>query len=358
MNEYATLFEEFSKLPKVVRRNPSLSELAGYPHYENVLSNILAFFFNSEEVHGFKTLFISSLINLVEPNQNTNYETISVEREVMTENGKRLDIVIRIDGKIIGIEHKIFASLYNDLDDYSGFLSSQLKENEKAIKIVLSLNKLSDTQERLRMRSSGFINISYSDFITEIKNRLGLYFQEGSPDYLVHIKDFIRTIENLINPINMNQAVVDFFIKYEERYWELDTAYQNALSSLTVNIPTLRNIVDVTNQKYPTTQGVWKKATLYHDIILPDKTDIVLEAVVRFKGWYINIFVRSPNQTTQTGQAKQFEIFQKLKIFSDKNISDYPKWDFKIVLEILPLETEIDEVGKKIMDFMSQIEYK
>ena len=156
----------------------------------------------------------------------------------------------------------------------------------------------------------------------------------------------------------MNQAVVDFFIKYEEKYWELDTAYQNALSSLTINIPSLRNIVDVTNQKYPTSQGVWKKANLYHDIILPDKTDIVLEAVVRFKGWYINIFVRSPNQATQTGQAKQFEIFQKLKIFSEKNISDYPKWDFKIVLEILPLETEIDEVGKKIMDFMALIDYK
>jgi hypothetical protein len=68
--------------------------------------------------------------------------------------------------------------------------------------------------------------------------------------------------------------------------------------------------------------------------------------------------VRSPNQATQTGQAKQLEIFQKLKIFSDTNISDYPKWDFKIVLEILPLETEIDEVGKKIMDFMALIEYK
>lgn len=355
---YAGLFDEFSTLPKVVRKNPSLSELAGYPHYENVMSNILAFFFNSEEVHGFKTLFISSLIHSIGINFDTNLDTISVEREVMTDNGKRLDILIRTNNKIIAIENKIFANLYNDLGDYSNYLRGQLKENEEEIKLVLSLNKITDAREKAKMDDSGFMNVSYTEFTQEIKNRIGLYFEQGNPDYLVHIKDLIKTVENLINPISMNQAVVEFFKKYEEKYWELDAAYQNALSTLTTNIPTLRNMINVEDFKYKTTQGIWKKATLWHDIILPDKTAIVLEAVVRFKGWYINIFVRSPNQTTQTAQAKQLEIFQKLKIFSKKKPSEYPKWDFKIILETLPLDTELDILATKIKDFMGQIEYK
>ena len=41
---------------------PTLMEIAGFPRWENVYSNILAFLLNSEQVHGFGPLFIHSIM--------------------------------------------------------------------------------------------------------------------------------------------------------------------------------------------------------------------------------------------------------------------------------------------------------
>jgi hypothetical protein len=39
--QFEALLDEFRKLPPAVSRLPTLMEVAGYPHYENVCSNIL-----------------------------------------------------------------------------------------------------------------------------------------------------------------------------------------------------------------------------------------------------------------------------------------------------------------------------
>lgn len=45
--------------------NPSIFEIAGYPHYENVCSNILVFFLQPDAAHGLKDLCLKSLLQLV-----------------------------------------------------------------------------------------------------------------------------------------------------------------------------------------------------------------------------------------------------------------------------------------------------
>jgi hypothetical protein len=57
----SALLDEFSKLPDRVKRRPTLMEIAGYPHYENVCSNILAFYLDPEEPHGLGTLVLDAL---------------------------------------------------------------------------------------------------------------------------------------------------------------------------------------------------------------------------------------------------------------------------------------------------------
>jgi hypothetical protein len=52
----SALLDDFSKLPDRVERGPTLMEIAGYPHYEIVCSNILAFYLDPEEPHGLGTL--------------------------------------------------------------------------------------------------------------------------------------------------------------------------------------------------------------------------------------------------------------------------------------------------------------
>ncbi len=80
------LLDEFKKLPGRVERPRTFMEIAGYPHYENACSNILAFFMDPEEPHGLGTLVLDALavvgdIAAADIGVGGN---VSVEREVVT----------------------------------------------------------------------------------------------------------------------------------------------------------------------------------------------------------------------------------------------------------------------------------
>ena len=58
MNErYKKLFEELRKIKSGPARRKTFMDISGYPHYENVVSNILSFYFDDSEEHGMKDLW-------------------------------------------------------------------------------------------------------------------------------------------------------------------------------------------------------------------------------------------------------------------------------------------------------------
>ncbi len=99
-------------------RRKTFMDVSGYPHYENVVSNILAFFFDDSEEHGFGNLWLNSLLSCA---KRTDLEDAhaAVEREVFTSKNNRIDLLITSDRYILCIENKIFADVYNDLKDYA-----------------------------------------------------------------------------------------------------------------------------------------------------------------------------------------------------------------------------------------------
>ena len=61
----ASLLDEFNKVPGRISRPQTFMEIGGYPHYENVCSNFLAFFFDPEGPHGLDSLFLEALAGSV-----------------------------------------------------------------------------------------------------------------------------------------------------------------------------------------------------------------------------------------------------------------------------------------------------
>ncbi len=122
-NDYETLLKDFRALPGRVERPRTFMEIAGYPHYENVCSNILAFFMDPEESHGLGTLVLDALASVGNIAANGGvWGNVSVEREVVTRAGNRVDILITSDDHAVLIENKIFAAVHNPFPDYSRFL--------------------------------------------------------------------------------------------------------------------------------------------------------------------------------------------------------------------------------------------
>ena len=70
---------------EIESRVKTFFDVTGFPHYENVISNILAFFFDTNEEHGFKDLWLKSLFECYNSVANTHFqlgEFEEIEREL------------------------------------------------------------------------------------------------------------------------------------------------------------------------------------------------------------------------------------------------------------------------------------
>ncbi|PSD43668.1 hypothetical protein C7E23_15450 [Elizabethkingia anophelis] len=54
IDKFERLLVDFQKIDKLDDILPSYIEIAGYPHFENVASNILSFFFDTQQKHNLK----------------------------------------------------------------------------------------------------------------------------------------------------------------------------------------------------------------------------------------------------------------------------------------------------------------
>ena len=123
-HDLETLLNEFARLPTHEDRPLTFMEIAGYPHYENVCSNILEFFLDSQKQHGLGTLVLDALLDVgdIAPSNEGMGGNLSVEREVYTDAGNRIDVLIESDTHAILIENKIYAGVKNPLADYADYL--------------------------------------------------------------------------------------------------------------------------------------------------------------------------------------------------------------------------------------------
>lgn len=214
---YEKLLEDFANLEKTLPRSrKTIMDVSGYPHYENVVSNILAFFLDSTEEHGFSDLWARSLIECaLGADAEPPGEACSVDRERSTPSGKRLDIIFTTPVYTVGIENKVFASLYNDLADYSRLIDRVAREEKtQSVKVVLSIFE--------EATESGFVNVTYSRLFAGVRSHLGSYLEGADNTWVVYMKDFIHTIEKLESGNTMASAA-DRFIK--ENYLEADKLY-------------------------------------------------------------------------------------------------------------------------------------
>lgn len=196
-------------LPETSIGRKNLIAIAGYPKWENVNSNLLAFYFDEKEEHGFSRLFINSLFDIYESKLKTDYfqrelyETdFSVEREVTTENGGRIDILLReeievedeneeiISNWAIIIENKLFANLYNNITDYWNSVKADNK-----LGIVLSLNTIK-IPEKINNKEIKFINITHRELIEKVKQNLPEFYMDSDDRHLLFLKEYISNVNS------------------------------------------------------------------------------------------------------------------------------------------------------------------
>ena len=307
IRDFEELLKSFSKLPKARQRPKTLLEISGYPHFENVASNILAFFFCPTEDHGFGSRVLRSLLSLVESQCDSDLlADFTIYREAVTSGGNRLDILAESSDLVIGVENKIFAPGYNDWKDYSDFLEQKANATGKPpIKIVLCLRKEGLDPDH------GFRMISYDEFSECLLKNIGTELLDANPRYLALLLDFVNTMKNRKTGTHMDPNLVEFFKKNLKTIVELYRQAENLRSELEQKTDELKQDMKIPPGIRPRSYNKVEEgydyfySTVYCEVDIPDGIRLVLEVTVRRKegdendGWQIYAHARKGSQQQQ-----------------------------------------------------------
>ena len=286
------LLVDMKMLPNEAKTDEDFFSICGFPHYERVVSNVLAFFLDNKREHGLEDLFIQSLLasgGIAYEDFDLNYK---VETEVQTDRGNFIDLVVESDLFVIIIENKIYASLYNDLEDYYTYYANTPNINMGSRKIfafVLSLAKLPSIHSK-------YIFIDYDRLFFEIKTRLGEVVLRANQRYLSLLFDFIKNIENMKRGNAMDYAFINFV---KEHNTEID----NINSRLKKIHDDFRRVVGSVNsqivERFQTDkikQWAWRRLPEFYDTAVTDiyleNVNIAIDARIDLGGWDFIVFTR------------------------------------------------------------------
>lgn len=211
---------------RLIRNEPretTLFEVGGRGHYENPITDLLAFFLDPQAEHGFASEVLSALLSALsvsaQPDPDDWYLTRSPRREWVTSSQNRIDLVLESDRWVLALENKVFHTLDNDLAEYGKDVQARLspKGERRVVRVVLSPS--GDTN-----RFSGWIGLPYSDVVSALKARLGRLFAEhAGSKWLLFLREFVLHLENTTMTESISDEQQDFVL---ERLGEVEALVQ------------------------------------------------------------------------------------------------------------------------------------
>lgn len=200
---------------------------------ELTISNLYAYFLdpNPKEPHGLDSLFLDALQEIIKKHDKIielNQSNIRVKREQKTTNNF-VDLIIEDGKSAIIIENKLYASLYNDFDDYF----KSFKYDNK-IGVVLAINSVSKVHEN-------FISISHQELCEEIQRQFlikneSLQLTERQKEnfftFIENLKSHYKIVDNLEQKVefidknieqirNLNQILLDVKESYLNQFFKI-----------------------------------------------------------------------------------------------------------------------------------------
>lgn len=313
LESFEVLLDDFGRLPGRVARPPTFMEIAGYPNRENACSNILAFFMDSEEPHGLGTLVLDALASVtgIAAADEGVGGNISVEREVYTDAGKKIDILIQSDTHAIIIENKIYAKPDNPFADYASYLN-QIADGRAKHKLLLTISQNEECREW------GFTNLMHEEFVGQIRSLLGRYVSSADARYLTMFLDFLNTLDNLQEGSRMDQKFVKLLAERQDDIKDLLAqirVFEGERKKKVQDLGTLIELSEHQNiQQRTLPKGRELSAVLFHEIPVSDDLQVGVDTVISPQGWEIQIFVRGGGNP-----SKLRELLQRLEIpFEEK----------------------------------------
>ena len=241
INDIKKLVDNLKELDLQDEKNnkQNFFDICGFPHYENVVSNVITYFLNNSTLGD---LFLNAILECLGIKENEQIVS-EVEREVETGDSKRIDLLIETQNYAIAIENKIYADDNGQpYNSYIEYLKNNFKDKKQ--KMVL----LSIFQDKPNSGCKDIICIKYIDLLTKLKNNMGNYIINANIEETILLKNFINNLENIMtNSLNINseegkellknsEIISKAFYKMYEYKKQLATDFEEILKKNNFNI--------------------------------------------------------------------------------------------------------------------------
>ncbi len=273
----------------------TIFEIAGYPHLENVSSNILSFYFASSQVHNFGSTLFKSLIFLLGESTEQDVDVLT-RREEVTLGSKRIDLILETDALVIGIENKIYHELLNDLDIYWAHLQS-ISQGRRTLGVLLCLQPVTT-------QNPHFTIITYQQLFRQVATERTKLGSSLTSKYALFYDDFVRSINNLNRLTTMDTQRLTFLREHQSEVSTLLDEITNFREDIRSKLKSLQHLIAIENPQSQmlTAGGLWRPEVYPVDFLsytLPITNTATLQADIALSltGWRIQFFNRRGART-------------------------------------------------------------
>lgn len=211
-------------------RESTLFDIGMRGHFENPTTEVLAFFCDAKAEHAMGSLVVDSFLAVItrKTGKASPYEENSLstpQREVTTENNKRIDLMFGSDTWLMAIENKIYHNQANPFEEYESFINKTIENDsfteQQPLFVLLSpTGKVSQPEVHKH-----WCGISYPELIVEIKIRLNDHFYDKPFNkWVIILKDFLLHLENMMTKEKLSSGQDEFIfenITAISKTWEL-----------------------------------------------------------------------------------------------------------------------------------------
>ena len=348
-NEFENMLQGLKKVYiKKPKRKQTLLEVSGFPRRETVYSNLLAFFLDETEEHELGSMVLEALLKAANINNLDKISNLTIEKEYPTEKGKFIDLVLYNNDFVIGIENKISAPVYNDLQDYANTIE---KINPNAYKIILSVK-----DETKIAKQNNYINVTYAKIFEVLEPTLKSKVNNfDNNKWLIYLQDLIENIKRLEVDDMENKEMIQWANSNKENIEMFYDFLSSIKKELNHKAKALGNILTEVIEKNKLYGKVWywningkEKEICTMTVVELDKCEIAIDSQIGINGWGIYITLRK-----NIAERKR-KILEKLRNNNIEVMGD----DFnKIHICQFDYYTDYEEIVNKVITVLNLFQY-
>lgn len=228
LKKFQELLGRAKQLPSRSQREENIFSVGARGHYENPVSDLLAFFIDPSAAHGMENRVLQALLNCIKQDPDQYIERIDAslikppEREGVTNNSKRIDLLLESEKWVMLIENKIYHHLNNPLETYAQWANKKFQGKE-VILLVLSIEGA---------KPERWAGVSWKRFLDELKSVMSNSFSFGELNkWHVLFREYILHLETLVSPIEYSDKEMDFVFSNLNEIKNLVTLRQDVIKS-------------------------------------------------------------------------------------------------------------------------------